>query len=47
MRIASASRKASIGAWLRQRGRLGATDGGHRRRGEGGRGAARSRWCAP
>ena len=44
MRIASASRKASIGTWRRQRGRLGATDGGIAGAAKAAAARRRSRW---
>ena len=47
MRIASASRKASIGTWLRQRGRCGATEAVIAGAAKAAAARRRSRWCAP
>ena len=47
MRIASASRKASIGTCMRQRGRFGATEGVIAGAAKAAAARRRSRWCAP
>ena len=47
IRIASASRKASIGACIRQRGRFGATEGVIAGAAKAAAARRRSRWCAP